>query len=230
MQQELIKLFDFQKFQNNKKMEGIISNVEKNTSLTHRWKRNYPMMSLTYMLREIFIPQGPIKMIINQNEIIEKLYEEYKDKVYHYAYSKLCNHSEAEDLVSEIFEKILKNIHTYDPSKASHSRWIYTIARNTVYNYLRSKGKAHMELDELIDLANSEPLPDAQLLTNESLEELAEVLVALPERERDIIILRFYYNHTPQQVADMIGVSYNNVKVIQVRALKRLQKMLSVYS
>jgi RNA polymerase sigma-70 factor (ECF subfamily) len=166
-------------------------------------------------------------MTTSQNEVVTRLYKEYRDKVYHYAYSKLGSHSEAEDLVSDIFVKILKGIDTYDPCKAGYSTWIYTIARNTVCNYLRGKGRWSTGLDEICEVQDSSLLPEEVLLRNENLDRLAELLESLPERERDIIILRFYNNYTPQQIAELVGVGYSNVKVIQMRVLSRLRKILS---
>lgn len=150
----------------------------------------------------------------------ETLYAEYHDKVMRYMIKKVQNPNEAEDLTSEVFFKALKNIESFDSSKASVSTWIYTIARNTVTDFFRTK-KDFWELDENMPATEN---GDTLFLKNETLEILADALESLDERSRNIVILH-YYNGLPfKTVADTIGISYSHTKLLHTKALMKLKE------
>ena len=145
----------------------------------------------------------------------EDIYISYHDKVSAYIRGKLDNHHDAEDLVSQVFEKVYEKIHTFDESKASLSTWIYTITRNTVTDYYRTR-RIHTSYDEVYEL----PAPEKD---RDMLDTLADALMILKERERDLILLHYYKGLTLKEVADKMGMSYINAKVIHKKALSGLR-------
>lgn len=145
----------------------------------------------------------------------EDIYISYHDKVSAYIRGKLDNHHDAEDLVSQVFEKVYGKIHTFDESKASLSTWIYTITRNTVTDYYRTR-RIHTSYDEVYEL----PAPEKD---RDMLDTLADALMILKERERDLILLHYYKGLTLKEVADKMGMSYINAKVIHKKALSGLK-------
>ena len=145
----------------------------------------------------------------------EDIYISYHDKVSAYIRGKLDNHHDAEDLVSQVFEKVYGKIHTFDESKASLSTWIYTITRNTVTDYYRNR-RIHTSYDEVYEL----PAPEKD---RDMLDTLADALMILKERERDLIMLHYYMGLTLKEVADKMGMSYINAKVIHKKALSGLK-------
>jgi len=60
-------------------------------------------------------------------------------------------------------------------------------------------------------------------LTDDALDSLADALLALKERERVLIVLHYYTGHTLKEVAEMMGMSYINAKVIHKKALESLR-------
>ena len=60
-------------------------------------------------------------------------------------------------------------------------------------------------------------------LTDDALDSLADALLALKERARDLIVLHYYFGHTLKEVAEMMGMSYINAKVIHKKALESLR-------
>ena len=148
----------------------------------------------------------------------EDIYLAYHDKVSAYIRGKVDNHHDAEDLVSQVFEKVYSKLHTFDEGKASLSTWIYTITRNTVTDYFRSQRRTL----EFADWMDHDDFPEAD--SDEALDVLADALMTLKERERDLIVLHYYRGHTLKVVADMMQMSYINAKVVHKNALKQLQK------
>ena len=147
-----------------------------------------------------------------------QIYEEFRPKVRAYVRSKIRDPHDAEDLVSAVFAKVVQKLNTYDPAKASLSTWVYTITRNTVTDFFRTRRTMVALEDYMLD-----EVP-ARELTDEALENLAEALLSLKEKERDLIVLHYYSGHTLKAIAEMMGMSYINAKVIHKKALNGLRE------
>ena len=156
------------------------------------------------------------------------IYTQYRDKVFGNVRSKAFRSEDVEDLVQEVFLKVYANLDKYDEVKASLSTWIYTITRNTVYDYL--KAKRDRPVFELLDNTEdaTDEAPDEELLRNETLEELACALEKLPQEQRDIIILLYYKNLERKYVAEMLGMTYGQLRYLHDKALRRLGELLRI--
>ena len=153
------------------------------------------------------------------------IYTQYRDKVFGFVRSKIYNQTEVEDIVQTVFLKVYGNLDKYDETKASLSTWIYTITRNTVYDYLKEK-RDHPVLELVDNTADSAEEPDDSILNNETLEELACALEKLPQNQRDIIILIYYKNLDRRKVAEMFGITYGQLRYLHDKAMKRLGELL----
>lgn len=152
----------------------------------------------------------------------EQLYRDYRDKVCGYIRSKLGSVQDAEDLTDDVFVKIFEKLDTFDESKAALSTWIYTITRNTLTDYFRTR----RTFDEIPETLADDTRLEERLLSAETLDALADALQALDERQRDIILLRFYFGKTLRQIAAQMGISYGYIKVLQNKAFARLRESL----
>ena len=146
----------------------------------------------------------------------EQIYLQYHDKVCAYVRGRIQDPHDVEDLVSSVFMKIVQKLDSYDPAKASVSTWVYTITRNTVTDHFRTRRTMVALEDHMAD----EQLPE---LTGNALDELADALLALKEKERDLIVLHYYTGYKLKEVAEMMGMSYINAKVIHKNALESLR-------
>lgn len=153
---------------------------------------------------------------------IEQLYTDYYKKVMGYISARIRNRADAEDLCSDVFEKIQRKLPDFDSEKASVSTWIFTITRNTVIDHYR-RNKESGELDE--NLAG-DFVVDESLLRTEALSSLASSLKKLPQELRDIIVLRYYDGKTLTEIAPMMGLSYGAVKLRHQNALVMLKKLM----
>lgn len=152
----------------------------------------------------------------------EKIYEDFRQKVFSYILSKVQNSDLAEDLCQNVFLKIYEKADTFDETKASVSTWIYTIARNTLTDYYRTR-RVTSEIPETLQ---SEQSTEDEVINGEMMERLADALSQMDERMRDVIILRFYDGKTLREIADNMGISYAYVKVIQNKAFAFLRSFL----
>lgn len=160
--------------------------------------------------------------MVYSDEEKNKIYTDFHKKVARYIAGKVPNPQDAEDLVSCVFMKVFQKLDTFDESKASLSTWIFTITRNTVYDFYGTR-KDFSELPE--DIADDGKI-DENLLNEEMLEQLADALESLDERSRDLIILHYYSGLTLKEIADRMQMSYPNAKVIHKKALRAMQAFL----
>lgn len=148
-----------------------------------------------------------------------EIYRKFYPKVLGYVCSHINNRANAEDIATDIFLKIYSKLDSFDDSKASLSTWIYTVTRNTLTDFFRTR-KVHEEIPET--LADDSAVED-NLLNAEMLDTLADGLEALEERERDIVILRYYSGKTLKEIGEQMGISYAYVKVLHNKALVQLR-------
>ena len=154
----------------------------------------------------------------------DEIYVSYHEKVAAYVRTRITDQYAAEDVVSEVFLKVYQKLESYDESRASLSTWIYTITRNTVIDYYKKKKTLNVFADGITE---AEEIPDEIPADDALLEDLANALEKLSERERDLIILHYYKGYTLKQIADMMGMSYINAKVIHAKALSALRRLLN---
>lgn len=149
-----------------------------------------------------------------------ELYSEYFNKVVRYITSQTNNYSLAEDMASDIFLKIFEKIDSFDETKSSISTWIYTISRNHLFDYYKTR-KTEVEFDETWMGEDSED-EDEELCTEENLETLSNALEALNEKEKKIIIDHYYNKISLKNIAENMGISYIYAKVLHAKALSKI--------
>ncbi len=150
----------------------------------------------------------------------EGIYRDFYGKVFGYIMGKIGNKQIAEDLSADVFLKVFENLESFDANKSSISTWIFTVTRNTLIDYYRTRHTSEEFQDALQDNISVED----EVCREEMLETLADALESMDERERDIIILRFYKGMTLTEIANNMGISYAYVKVLQNKAFGVLKK------
>ena len=153
---------------------------------------------------------------------LEQVYLDYHDKVMGYIRSRVNRRADAEDLCSDVFEKVQRKLADFDPQKASVSTWVFTITRNTVIDYFR-RSKPTAELDENL---SDDTEVDEDLLQSETLGELASALRKLPQQLMDIVVLRYYDGKPLTEIAALMGLSYGAVKLRHQNALMLLREQI----
>jgi RNA polymerase sigma-70 factor, ECF subfamily len=170
----------------------------------------------------------PVRTTMDATQL-ERVYLEYKDRVSKYINSRIRSACDAEDLLSCVFEEVIRCADTYDSAKSSFSTWIYAITRNTVNNYLRRvyrTGPFMPYEDVFEDIADDGLGIEDEVIREDQLGQLAQTLELLPKREREIIILRFYYDKPSKEVAGLMNLSDENVRYLQNKAIKKLRVLM----
>lgn len=163
----------------------------------------------------------------NDNSAFTELYTYYFPRVYNYVHYRVNDFYAADDLTSQIFEKLFSRLRYYQSEKATFSAWLFSIARNTITDYYRSRTRAHFTTLELTaELIDSKPDPGDVAVLNETQQHLRKALASLTHRERDIIALKFWSDLSNREIAKFIGISESNTGIILFRAMRKLRIIL----
>lgn len=157
-----------------------------------------------------------------------ELYDHFFDQIYRFVYRRVSHRENVEDIVSETFSKVYKHLPLFVPEKEGVlSSWIYTIAKNEVFQFLR-KNKHHssVDLDDIPEIPSGDNIPGT--LNNEQWNTLLRhYLTFLPREEREIILYKYFDELSNQEIAVLSGITPNHVGVRLHRALRKLKHHLT---
>ena len=165
--------------------------------------------------------------MMNKEQDFESVYYEYYPRILGHIRKKLSSYHEAEELAQEIMTVCYQHFEKYDPEKASLGTWIYVIMNNRLKNYYRDK-KELVSLDDdesYLEIADEKVLEEAVLL-EEQRELLMEAIAQLSEREQAIVKDTYFHGMTSIMVAERLGMTSGNVRVVLNRSLKKLRSYL----
>jgi RNA polymerase sigma-70 factor (ECF subfamily) len=155
------------------------------------------------------------------------IYDHYFDPVYTYVRYRLPDPTQADDVTAQIFERVLAALARYEPEQAAFAVWLFTIARNTVTDHLRTlRRRRWLSFDQLHEHACDRAQPEETVIRREEQQRLLAALAQLPDRERDLLALKFAGQLTNRRIAALTGLTESNVGVILFRALRRLRTEL----
>lgn len=160
----------------------------------------------------------------------EELVNRYKNSVFAIVYRMVGQYQEAEDITQEVFISVYEKLYQFDTSKR-FSPWLYRIATNASISMLRRKKKVVMlNFDETYaqspDPAPDEFNPEHAYERQELREEIQKAIAELPESYRVVIALRYQSDLNNQEIAEILGISKENVEVKVHRARKALRGIL----
>jgi RNA polymerase sigma factor (sigma-70 family) len=133
--------------------------------------------------------------------------------------------STAEDLVQDVFFRILKYRATFR-EESRFKAWMFHIARNARIDYYRKKQPdAALPEDGTGAVASRSPLPGHELEQEQQAALLECALFKLPAEKREVLILSRYQEMKYEQIAEVMGCEVGAVKVRVHRALKDLREI-----
>lgn len=153
------------------------------------------------------------------------LYDRYIKRIYNFVFYKTYNKEIAEDITSQTFFKALNNIQSVDPER-SFSSWLYKIAQNTVIDHYR-KDRPTQDIDDVWDISDETDFVH-DIETDLQFKKVKKHLDQLSLVERDIIIMRVWQDMSYKEIAEVVGKTEANCKMIYSRSIKKLREMMPV--
>lgn len=160
----------------------------------------------------------------------------FKDPLTNFVFRFLGDWDDCNDVVQETFVRVYRNKHSYKPI-AKLSTWIYTITTNLAKTQLRrrkrrglfffsGKGQGEEEEKPVFDIPDDGARADLLVESSMKQERIQKALDALPEKYREVIVLRDVQELSYEEVAEITGLNIGTVKSRINRGRSQLQEML----
>jgi RNA polymerase sigma-70 factor (ECF subfamily) len=147
----------------------------------------------------------------------------YGKRCFGYFYRLTGNRENSEDLLSELFVKLVEKIAGF--RGGSFDGWIFAMASNIFYDHLRFKQRQSRLLDEHKRRLELEPLPAADLPADE-IDKMQAALGKLETDVREVILMRFYSQLSFKEIAKSKGEPIGTTLSKVHRGLKRLRELM----
>jgi RNA polymerase sigma factor (sigma-70 family) len=150
--------------------------------------------------------------------------ERYQKRIY-YSARKLVNgdHDEADDIAQETFVKVYEALDNFR-GEAKLYTWIYRIMMNAViYKSRRKKVRRNVGLDDVGEtLESEERSPHEAMEKTEMTAMIEEAIATLPDKQREVFLLRFYDEMPYEEISQILGTSVGGLKANYFHAVKKI--------
>jgi RNA polymerase sigma-70 factor (ECF subfamily) len=152
------------------------------------------------------------------------LYERHRHRLFGFFFKKNGNVSISEDLVQNVFIRILEYKHTFS-GNGSFTAWMFHVAKNVSYDYFKKNERNNNQTDLAIlknTLCDGDDI-SLKMDQKEKISQLEKALLKLPKKKREIIILSKYKKYKFSEIGEILGCSEGAAKVKSFRALNDLR-------
>lgn len=153
------------------------------------------------------------------------LFERYHRALFNFFLRSTGSRDLSEDLVQEVFLRILKYRHTFRPD-SQFSAWMYHVARNAQIDHFRKHKHAddvhESEEDVFPEIASLRLTPEEQLAKRQEARLVRKALSQLPMERREVLILSRYQGLKYEEIATILGCEVGTVKGRVFRAIREL--------
>lgn len=160
----------------------------------------------------------------SSESILYEIMSEYGTQIFRLVYSYVKNRETAEDLTQEVFIKVHRNIGNFK-GKSNLKTWLYQIAINTCKDYLGSWHHRYITLTNKVNILSKShrDQPEKNLLESETSNYIANGIMSLPPKYREVIILYYYEGLNFREISTVLNVNENTLKSRMRRAKKLLK-------
>ena len=137
--------------------------------------------------------------------------------MYRYAFVRLQDHDEAEDVTQQVFERMLESIGRYEPRGAPFASWLFRIAHNLIVDHVRRARSG----ERAVDAVRGSTLAELEG------SEVRRMMQRLNDSQRQVLELRFAAQLNLAETAEAMQRSVDAVKSLQYAALKALRALMA---
>ena len=151
------------------------------------------------------------------------LFNEYYSRLFNYLYYRTLNRAVSEDLVSQVMLNIVRHYESYDGSKGNLDQWVFRIARNTFFSYLRQ----HKEETDIETVPQNFVAYDDEGLDTIGDEgiQIREYLKVLDDDERELVYLKYWEELSNKEIGARLNMNPSTVSTKLWRATEKMRKL-----
>jgi RNA polymerase sigma-70 factor, ECF subfamily len=159
----------------------------------------------------------PAARELNWNSV----YADQLPRLFNFFRYRIGSDADVEDLTAQTFEKAWKARAQYRQDLAGFSTWLFGIARNVAIDYLRAS-RPHAPLEAASNVA-TEHTPESEVAHRSDIARLAQLTQHLPDRQRELIALKYGAALNNRLIARITGISESNVGTTLQRTVEKLR-------
>jgi RNA polymerase sigma-70 factor (ECF subfamily) len=179
-------------------------------------------------LLRVAVPDRAAGAIVRHAVTFEDVVREHQDAVYGAALRILGDRDAARDAANQAFMKAYRSIGSYDPARPI-KHWLLRIAVNEALTIGRARTRErarHAPETEAADVPDRSATPETETLGRESRDAIRAAVARLPDRYREVIVLRYFNELSVDEVATVLGRASSTVGVQLLRARQLLRKAI----
>ena len=171
------------------------------------------------------------RILKGTNELAEEIdweatYKEHLPRVFNFFRYRVVDRTLAEDLTAATFEKAWRGRSRFRRDLSAFSTWLFTIARNVAIDHFR---RNNQEISLEIVREQADPISlEETVQRNHDFARLRALLSQFPERERELVALKYGGRLTNREIARLTRLSESNVGVILYRVVEKLRIEIDV--
>lgn len=157
------------------------------------------------------------------------IYDAFVQKIYNFCYNKTFDTNLTEDLVSEVFFKLLKSIEKFPGNTEKELSYrIYRMAYNLVIDWYRAKKGERVEMEEIEDTLWYDENYTNKIDNNAKIKEILGFLETLPKNQKDVMIMRLWDDLSYKEIREITWLSLDNCKKIVSRNLIKIKETITI--
>ena len=154
------------------------------------------------------------------------LVQTYQERLYWHIRGMVGQHDDADEVLQNTFVKVFRGFSNFQGNSKLYT-WLYRIATNESLTYLEKMKK--QRTDEIDDSENgvANSIVADEYVDGEQLDKLLKLAIAaLPEKQRQVFLLRYYEELSYQEISDMLGTSVGGLKASYHHAAKKIEEFI----
>ncbi|MFC4597513.1 RNA polymerase sigma factor [Cohnella hongkongensis] len=163
---------------------------------------------------------------VDKNALFDELMMTYGRDVWNYAYFMTKRRDLAEDIAQDVFVKAYEHLDSFRGGSSVKS-WLLTIARNTALDYLKTAWMRKVQLFPSWFRQDAARSAESEWFGSEEKNRIWGLVLELPRKQREVLILFAHYRMSMKDIADMLGISEGTVKSRLHRARQAIGLSLS---
>lgn len=156
-----------------------------------------------------------------ENNLLEELYRQYHKEIYLYLYSMCRQYETAEDLCQDTFVKALLSL---SMEHGNMRAWLYMVARNLYLNWAKRNSR-ETDMEDMPELAAEDDMLD-NFIEGEKHKLLYIAMQKMSPQKREVLTLQYWGGLSQREIAAVMNITTENVRVLGYRGKKDLKKIL----